>query len=319
MHAALNQSIVGGMLLDTRFHLFSRRRPSGVIDKPRTVFAISTTLIEASPELDKLLTGGFSESVLSDIFEENTEIEGQEVTDAQYGYESDSDLEDDDVEIELGTADSGNQPAGMSAAPDAVLKKADHDVGEAIDLAMESGNKSSRPPTRNRPRCPGRTVFVKDIAYKTWQALLSYLYTGRVAFAPLRSAVQSSNDRTNTVNLRHPFDPPLCSPKSMYRLADKYGLEELKKLAYDNICSQLTADNVLPEVFSKFTSRFSEIRELEVKLLSEEFLHKDVIANTLPDWIANLADGDLPHAKSIWTSIIFSLIDKVPYYSPLHG
>lgn len=135
MHAALKQSIVGGMLLDTRFHLFSRRKPSGVIDKPRTVFAISTTLIEASLELDKLLTGGFSESVLSDIFEENTEIEGQEVTDAQYGYESNSDLEDDDVEIELGTADSGNQPAGMSAAPDAVLKKADirgHFINKAV-------------------------------------------------------------------------------------------------------------------------------------------------------------------------------------------
>lgn len=82
-----------------------------------------------------MLTGGFSESVLSDIFEENTEIEGQEVTDAQYGYESNSDLEDDDVEIELGTADSGNQPAGMSAAPDAVLKKADirgHFINKAV-------------------------------------------------------------------------------------------------------------------------------------------------------------------------------------------
>lgn len=68
MHAALKQSIVGGMLLDTRFHLFSRRKPSGVIDKPRTVFAISTTLIEASLELDKcqLFLLSFSLAMLND-------------------------------------------------------------------------------------------------------------------------------------------------------------------------------------------------------------------------------------------------------------
>lgn len=89
-----------------------------------------------------------------------------------------------------------------------------------FDLGAPGGQSSSR--TLLTKREPALVCVLNVGMTKCrWQALLSYLYTDRVAFAPLRSAVQSSNDGTNTTHLRHPFDPPLCSPKSMYRLADK--------------------------------------------------------------------------------------------------
>lgn len=84
----------------------------------------------------------------------------------------------------------------------------------------------------------GRTVIVKGTAYKTyvrlavvyhlipslmndirWVALVAYLYTGQITFAPLRSASQSPDDAESS-HLEDPR-PNSCSPKSMYRLADK--------------------------------------------------------------------------------------------------
>lgn len=109
-------------------------------------------------------------------------------------------------------------------------------------------------------------MFVRDVAYKTWLALASYFYTGSVAFSRLRST--AAGKKRETIVPPMPHDPPLCSPKSMYRLADKYGLHDLKKLSLENIRSQLTADNIVPELFSRFTSRYAEVRDLEVKLLS---------------------------------------------------
>ena len=47
------------------------------------------------------------------------------------------------------------------------------------------------------------------------RALIFYLYTGEVAFAPLKS---QGVDRPNELAIAQ---VPLCSPKSMYRIADK--------------------------------------------------------------------------------------------------
>lgn len=54
-----------------------------------------------------------------------------------------------------------------------------------------------------------------------WHALIYYVYTGTINFAPLRS--QGVAYRTQQIIEHHeknPDHPVLCSPKSMYRLAD---------------------------------------------------------------------------------------------------
>jgi hypothetical protein len=82
---------------------------------------------------------------------------------------------------------------------------------------------------------PSRRVLVTDTAFNTcgllsyrlvplltdscrWQALLYYLYTDEIVFAPLRS---QGNRTTRCCSLE---GPPPCSPKSMYRLACKVRL-----------------------------------------------------------------------------------------------
>ena len=49
-------------------------------------------------------------------------------------------------------------------------------------------------------------------------------------------------------------DDFMCSPKSMYRLADKYGLDKVKELSAEAIHARITSDNVLPELFSSITA-----------------------------------------------------------------
>ena len=55
-----------------------------------------------------------------------------------------------------------------------------------------------------------------------WEALLFYVYSGKIAFAPLRS--EGAEERMLAMKQHkhdHPHQPPLVSPKSVYRLADK--------------------------------------------------------------------------------------------------
>lgn len=61
-----------------------------------------------------------------------------------------------------------------------------------------------------------------DLNVLRWEALLFYIYTGTIFFAPLRS--EGAEERMCAVKQHkhdHPYRPPLCSPKSVYRLADK--------------------------------------------------------------------------------------------------
>ncbi|KAK0437334.1 hypothetical protein EV421DRAFT_1828537 [Armillaria borealis] len=134
---------------------------------PKALFSSSRVILGASDYIDILLGGS--------AFSESKEVDIDEPVDIQagdYSYDADSDLESDD---------------GYD------------------DDARGSSNQRSQSSTsiKTRPRL-GRVCVLKDIAYKTFKALLA------------------------------------CSPKSMYRLADMINHEPLKKLALANLQTQLT-------------------------------------------------------------------------------
>ncbi|SNX85210.1 uncharacterized protein MEPE_03919 [Melanopsichium pennsylvanicum] len=159
-----------------------------------------------------------------------------------------------------------------------------------------------------------RKVIVRDAAYATYKALLYYLYTDTVAFAPLHSHFYSSatpddlpyavegsrdlfkadapsdshssgsrptcsfaKDRRRAHQLRqhviedyantHVNVPAPCSAKSMYRLADKLQIPDLKKRAQKELANNLTVDNIVWEVFSGFNSQFASIQKMETDFL----------------------------------------------------
>jgi len=111
---ALNQGISSGNLVDTKIILFSRRKSSGGVCRPKALYANSNVLntvpyfinresitvpdfthVESHSVGPEVLFGRFSESQLKDFNEEEIDDEGSA---EDYGYLSDSDLEDDEDE-----------------------------------------------------------------------------------------------------------------------------------------------------------------------------------------------------------------------------
>ena len=110
-----------------------------------------------------------------------------------------------------------------------------------------------------------------DFGRLSWKAFIYYLYTGKVAFACLRSQGRAPTPSTVVRKENLSPSPPLCSPKSMYKLADEVsipvitphmarlkqfqlGISDLKELARDDILSKLSNENIVIELFSTFTS-----------------------------------------------------------------
>jgi hypothetical protein len=66
----------------------------------------------------------------------------------------------------------------------------------------------------------------------------------------------------NTSDEDSPLGPRPVSAKAVYRLADKLDLPALKLRAFQHISSQLTAQNIPAEVFSRFSSTFEDVRKV---------------------------------------------------------
>ncbi|KAF9785366.1 hypothetical protein BJ322DRAFT_827295 [Thelephora terrestris] len=142
----------------------------------------------------------------------------------KYGYCSDSDLEDEE---------------------DAV------DVGRAVPPYGESNESSGK----------GAVIKIHDIALITFQAFLMYLYTGHIEFAPYGSKENRRSRSKEIVSLSED-SIPRPSPKSIYRLADKYDIPPLKRLALDNIRDGLERCDIVEEVFNKYSSSHEEVRTI---------------------------------------------------------
>jgi len=114
LREVLNQGISSGSLVDTKIILYSYRDSSGRVCRPRALYAnsrvlktvpyfddrestatLDTTCTEPHAIVLKVLFGNFAESQSKDFNKE--EIDEEESAE-NYGYLSDSDLEDDEDE-----------------------------------------------------------------------------------------------------------------------------------------------------------------------------------------------------------------------------
>lgn len=111
---------------------------------------------------------------------------------------------------------------------------------------------------------PIHRVIIRHTAYKTYRALLYYLITGEITFSTLQSASTPSSESSAADDLQASsalLAPLPVSPKSIYRLADQLDLLTLRALALDNYTHQLTASNVLDELFSEFSVSYAPMRD----------------------------------------------------------
>ncbi|KAH7908474.1 hypothetical protein BJ138DRAFT_353049 [Hygrophoropsis aurantiaca] len=188
-------------------------------------------------------------------------------------YESDSDYDETEVKDQL-------------------------DVGE--DALVEettphnpSPNTRELPPAYHPTHNAVRTIRVHGVALKTLKALVYYCYTSEIHFRRLRSSPGSKDQSLLP-------DCIYCSPKSMYRLADKIGADELKKLSLTSIRSNLSKHNILDELFSHFTSKYPEVLDMELDLLLENIREPEVV-QALPGKMKAVVSGAFPHSDEILT------------------
>ncbi|GAA5903718.1 hypothetical protein JCM6882_003395 [Rhodosporidiobolus microsporus] len=104
---------------------------------------------------------------------------------------------------------------------------------------------------------PYMKVLVHDCSYATYFALINFLYTNRISFLPSISdllvafqderreppnASYTTEMRNIWLDLMTPKQSPLpCNPHAMYRVADRYLLDELKEIAQGFILRSLEA------------------------------------------------------------------------------
>ncbi|KAI0700040.1 hypothetical protein C8T65DRAFT_658475 [Cerioporus squamosus] len=187
-------------------------------------------------------------------------------------------------------------------------------------------------------------VVVRDVAYSTYRAALYYIYTDMILFAPLSSsflgtstpsavAHQGSSvvstpaalpseappfsgsvvvgprsrrewiaewERTNPGRIRPP------SAKSVYRLAEQLGLQDLKERAFQHIMKSLTVDTVVHEVFSAFSAAFENVRRVEVDYMLEHW--DDVRKGAMLNIGQYLRSGRYPGFDDVWPVIIQKLV-----------
>ena len=105
---------------------------------------------------------------------------------------------------------------------------ADEAAGEVID--SDDDTDALLPlPTRSIGRPSTHVIRVTDAAFSTYRAVLLYVLTASIVFAPLasRGPIQRQDFIAAAV-LEHPELPPPVSPRAVYRLADKLELVKLR-------------------------------------------------------------------------------------------
>ncbi|OCH92497.1 hypothetical protein OBBRIDRAFT_751320 [Obba rivulosa] len=329
---------------DIKFWVFSRRTVSQDdvirVDRPLHVFASSAIVKEVST-LNRLLEGGFKESCSRVKLDSDFPERAKPYTE-EYDYDSDSDLEDD-------FGDEDEPPAiNNDYITPASLNGQGREIAPEIDTYGSSWRQSSAdgidgsfalPPRGARNEAGSGNiahlgavqgsqnycyqVIIKDASVHTWRALLFYLYTGEVKCLPLSSQPGDARDEAFKLSLSTPNCAPPCSAKSLYRLADKYDLPYLKMKALVALKDKLTTQNIITEVFSRFTSRYDEVRQMECTFLRKHYDSHDVQV-ALKGVFDKMSSGQLPYASDILKLILdakFSAaqspLPKVaPVYSP---
>ncbi|EIW60772.1 uncharacterized protein TRAVEDRAFT_19359 [Trametes versicolor FP-101664 SS1] len=272
---------------DVRLYAYSRRTTSpgwqvAKIDKPLPIIAMSTVLNQTE-HFSTLLTAGFAETggnALSSYGPD--EIAQMQAGDSEYDYECDSDL--DEVE---------GEDDGSTASPAA----SDH-TSNLKGKQKDAAGVGSSPPVKY-------TILIPNIAFKTLRACVFYLYTGKVHFLPLSSAPSAEGgiQRDHMVSVARKSGLPACSPKSLYRLADAYGLKDLQVAALNGIISYLSPENLVQECFSVFFSMYDEPRQRAMIKLRKLYDHPKV-QEALPGVMSKLVAGELPYATAALQELV---------------
>ncbi|GAA5991336.1 hypothetical protein JCM11641_004803 [Rhodosporidiobolus odoratus] len=121
-------------------------------------------------------------------------------------------------------------------------------------------------------------ITITQTAFCTYEAILMYIQTGFIQFAPpsssfpLISKFWKSRDDFFTYKVEHDPSLPLpVSPKSTYRLAHLLQLEDLQQKALDALKSSLVINAAAVELFGKTSIAHDDLRKVVLDFVKENW------------------------------------------------
>ncbi|GAA5898106.1 hypothetical protein JCM6882_003328 [Rhodosporidiobolus microsporus] len=171
---------------------------------------------------------------------------------------------------------------------------------------------------------PHKTVTITETSYWTYLAVVCWLQSGQITFAPLTSSflwpeyslAAAAQARKDTI-LRTSFDSdhsPMrvlpVSPKSVFRLADFLDLSALATLALADFSSRLTVFNVVHELFSEGSAYCHQIREKALEFVVKN-LGEVVKSEEWRGVKARAEAGELQEWEGrVWTKLAIRLAEQ---------
>ncbi|KAH7906111.1 hypothetical protein BJ138DRAFT_1105428 [Hygrophoropsis aurantiaca] len=333
----ISQSLDSGAFFDAKFIASTRRlgRTSDRQSAIRVVYAQTAILKAISPALS--LDAMFARE--DKLFLRAGTTPGEQMAEIsdEYDYESDSDFDeseerDDDiteatktavVEEQNSKSTLGEDRSHLTATASSVSGESTHTSDSSISVATISdfevhfeedvGSEEYVQPNMQDKHSPAlvpsehiaNVIYVKGTAYKTqvilWRAFVFFCYTDQITFSPLKSSTTTSERSPNDGRDR------CCSPKSMYRLAKRLGISTLETSALAAIEEHLSKKNILDELFSKFTSKYPVILEMEMRILMENRSQPEV-TQAFPGMIQKIFQGQMPHAEKVLSDVMQKLL-----------
>ncbi|EMD31420.1 hypothetical protein CERSUDRAFT_163065 [Gelatoporia subvermispora B] len=203
----------------------------------------------------------------------------------------------------------------------------------AVHLGARTGSiRRKSPAPASAITGPRKTrVVVRDASYATYRAVLYYIYTDTITFAPLASSFLHRPSETDSANIAAPdarphsrtewlaqWDvrhntpeapsrrPQPCSAKAVYRLADRLDLPELKARAFRYIVRSLSPENIAYEAFSPFAAAFVDVRKVMVRYFLDNWAAIRGSESMRNVW-AQIRVGRHPGFEEVWPTIALSL------------
>ncbi|KAL7336953.1 hypothetical protein BJY59DRAFT_705435 [Rhodotorula toruloides] len=180
-------------------------------------------------------------------------------------------------------------------------------VGSGFDDSDDENDTrdvAAAPASNREPKAPFKLVRIAQTSYTTYAAVLVWISSHHIAFAPLRStsrseelskdlAVQACAASRDSSIAKDANLPAPASPKSVYRLAHLLRLDALAALALENLKSQLTPKNASYELYSDVACCYPAVRDVVLAYVVEHWneVGKSKAASEMQD---KAEQGELP-------------------------
>ncbi|KAH8915195.1 hypothetical protein BT69DRAFT_1304042 [Atractiella rhizophila] len=166
-------------------------------------------------------------------------------------------------------------PEAKSAIKDMETKPSEDADSEETDSDEERDRLYRKLYKPRKTERPVSVVNVRGASYTTYKAMLRYILSGTIHFGPLSSNLKA--ERLHPPHGGDGSDAPwvyrlektdVASPKSIYKLADRYRLEKLKSEALERIKTELGNYSAVYELNSKFSKTYPDVYREVAKYLT---------------------------------------------------